>query len=364
MKKNIAWTAFILLVLSPNAWAGEWQQLNPGTTPGARYGHSMVVLNGKITLCGGMGPQETVEKGPLWTDVWEWDDLQDKWDEVKPANSPPPARYFHSAAVINGKMYVFFGQDAGGSVLSDAWCLDPATKNWEQLSYGGQVPSARYLHSAATLSDGESPSMAMFGGDGEAAGSDTQGELDTQGGIDSNAWVYEPFPGGGGYWTKKAAMPGDPRYGQTCVVVNGKLYVFGGSTSEGPLNDMWKYDPVADSWEKITPANDPPPPRWLHAAALWETGMWIMGGMGDGGSELSDTWKFDFTTSTWSRGPDMILGLSQAGAGIVSSGRGLEVILFGGKNGTTVEGGTYRYVIGEDFPWALFSPAFRKRRGQ
>ena len=353
MKKRILLAALVLLALNPVAWAGGWQELHPSTTPGPRFGHSVVVLDGKITLYGGEGPEETVQReyGPQFSDVWRWDGIQDIFDKEEPANTPPPNRRGHGAAVSSGKMYVFFGRNDDGDVVTNVFCDNPDDKTWNFENYGGDAPDPCYYQTTASLPDGR---VFSFGG------------LTQDGAADAYAYIYTPSQDGTpGNWVKGAPHPAGCLYGSTSVVVDGKAYVFAGKGCSDPWptsSNVWEWNATQDKFDQIEPANDPPPARYLHQAALYGTEMWVFGGIGAGGSELNDTWKYDFTTKTWTRGPNMVRALSQGGAGVLSSNAGPVILLYGGKNGATVDDGTYQLVITDDFPWPLFLPALVRPR--
>jgi peroxiredoxin/N-acetylneuraminic acid mutarotase len=64
-------------------------------------------------------------------------------------------------------------------------------------------------------------------------------------------------------WTKKTSMP-RPAHHAALAAANGKIYVFGGFVAPEksplpigaawqPIDDVWEYDPVADSWKALAP---------------------------------------------------------------------------------------------------------------
>jgi N-acetylneuraminic acid mutarotase len=73
-------------------------------------------------------------------------------------------------------------------------------------------------------------------------------------------YEYDPA---GDKWTKKASMP-RPSHHAALATSNGKIYVCGGFVAPEksplpigaawqPIDDMWEYDPVADSWKALAP---------------------------------------------------------------------------------------------------------------
>jgi len=107
-------------------------------------------------------------------------------------------------------------------------------------------------------------------------------------------------------WTQKADMP-TPRWGHSATVVNGKIYVIGGLTSETsflngqPISAVEEYDPVTDTWARK--ADMPEPRGYLSGSHPVVDGRIYVVGGGKSGSSHVDV--YDPATDTWSRGTDM-----------------------------------------------------------
>src|SRR6266536_4562575 len=63
-------------------------------------------------------------------------------------------------------------------------------------------------------------------------------------------------PGDG--WKERKSCPGTPRFVHAVATVGGRVYVFGGATGSDNAEagtftvvDNWRYDPAADSWERL-----------------------------------------------------------------------------------------------------------------
>ena len=84
-------------------------------------------------------------------------------------------------------------------------------------------------------------------------------------------------------WSAKKTMP-RPADHMAVAESRGKIYVFGGTSTERPgevgpsnfqLNDSWEYDPAADSWKSLAPI----PSRRNAAAAAEAAGkIYVIGG--------------------------------------------------------------------------------------
>lgn len=116
-----------------------------------------------------------------------------------------------------------------------------------------------------------------------------------------------------------------PRNGHTCVVLNGTIYIFGGSSPDtGPLDDMWTLEFTDETlrkakWSRITYEGEhKPSERELHSMFLVdshsgisetkekpnpgsyrETRIAVYGGKTEQHNSLSDLHLFDLQTKTW-----------------------------------------------------------------
>lgn len=131
----------------------KWSKpLVSGTLPGPRDGHTACVWNNKMYIFGGFEndiDQYTCDVHCLNLENMEWTFIQTFGDS-------PSYRDFHSATVINDKMYVFGGRgDRHGPYHSqeeiyttEIIYLDLKTKQWNKPRMTGNVPVGRRSHSA------------------------------------------------------------------------------------------------------------------------------------------------------------------------------------------------------------------------
>ena len=124
----------------------------------------------------------------------------------------------------------------------------------------------------------------------------------------------------------------------------GNLWLFGGagntSTNVGYLNDLWKYNIVAGTWEWVSGINgtqsygvygtqgvasssNSPGARIGASAAVDSSGsLWLLGGFGSSSSDqgyLNDVWKLNPTAGTW----EWVGGSNTSGARGVYGTRGV-----------------------------------------
>jgi hypothetical protein len=85
---------------------GAWEDLNPANPPPPRYDHTGALLNGNFYIFGGMvpGSAEAPNNG-----LWGYNGEPNTWHKVDGAN-PPPVRSRSSMNALNGKLYVVAGK--------------------------------------------------------------------------------------------------------------------------------------------------------------------------------------------------------------------------------------------------------------
>lgn len=321
--------------------ADEWQQLLPTTSPSPRFGHTMVTIENTVYLFGGANYSSSAQllndcspNEQLFNDVWAWDTAAEEWVGI-PQPSPPPARHSHAAVALGSKMYVLFGQDGSGNFFKDMWSYDPANNTWNEITPEGPGPIGRAQHSATVIDD----AIYVLGGE------------DENWAISSELWRYDPSTN---RWEQKAALPAGGIREHAAAGVAGKMYIFFGEDGENPLDDLWVYVPTGDSWTQLSPANAP---SARHGMGVAQSGalVWLIGGSSPG-SDLRETWQFNVTSQTWTKRTDCPISLylpalssftstSMARAGELSSSQAqLNVLVFGGINGTATVNPTLKYL--------------------
>ncbi|MEX1131950.1 MAG: kelch repeat-containing protein [Flavobacteriales bacterium] len=93
-----------------------------------------------------------------------------------------------------------------------------------------------------------------------------------------------------------APLPATPRQYCSAFVDEGGSYgyLFGGLDANGPLNELWRYDPAVDSWLQM--ASLPDEPRYATVAF---NGGYIATGLFADGSATSELWKYSSLTDSW-----------------------------------------------------------------
>src|SRR5690242_17462622 len=135
-------------------------------------------------------------------------------------------------------------------------------------------------------------------------------------------------------WTKKKSMP-RPAHHAAVATANGKIYVFGGfvppekapvpiGAAWQPIDDVWEYDPSADSWKPLAPL-----PTKAGAAVTVEGSkapfFTFMGPC----NVLSTNYVYDPATDKWESRKPMAVPRNHAFAAAVNG----KIYVIGGRTG-------------------------------
>ena len=219
--------------------------------PTARAGLSSSVVNGRIYSIGG----GTV--GTAFSVVEAYDPVTDTW--TTKANMPAK-KAFHSTSVVDGKIYAIGGAlGSWGTQLRTVYAYDPVTDTWTRKT---DMPTERSFLSTSVV-DGK---IYAIGG---ALASRT---------FISTVEEYDPATDA---WTSKADMP--TRRGLLCTaVVDGRIYAIGGGTTSVGFSAVEVYDPATDTW--TMEADMPVTRAFLSTSASVVNGkIYVIGGSISGG---------------------------------------------------------------------------------
>ncbi len=323
--------------------------------PGARSGAvSWLDQDGTLWMFGGNGFDETSAKAGALNDLWSFDPNSLEWTwwkgssivnvngtyGVKGASSStstPGARQ-GATAWVDGEntLWLFggLGQPGTGTVsgpLNDLWKYIPAENTWTWVSgesglnavgvYGelGGIssvanPGARSFASGWVDHDGL---LYLYGGNGLGAAPKTVGLL-------NDLWVYYPESNRWS-WIKGSPALGAPtvsgllgvtnpsnvpsgRAGSmTWITGNQEVWMFGGQTRSGLVNDLWRFDLTSKSWTLLkspttagvygsilvgAPSNTPGSRRGSAAFTDSSGDLWLLGGA-NAANAFNDLWLLD-----------------------------------------------------------------------
>lgn len=132
----------------------------------------------------------------------------------------------------------------------------------------------------------------------------------------------------------------ETRDSHSCARIGNKMYIYGGSTSESLLNEMWTFQFDKNVWRQLeTKGETQPMEREGHSACVLEDRyMLIIGGWNSDTEKIfDDMYIFDTNNNTWriieKKQGDMISNRESQSATLING----EIFLFGGQGNSVGE---------------------------
>lgn len=134
-------------------------------------------------------------------------------------------------------------------------------------------------------------------------------------------------------WNDIPAMPGPLKSGSGFVVIDGKLLVMGGLVGDEvkstAVADVLLYDSALNRWSKVASMHNP---RYDFACAVLDGFVYVVGGHGTGGRNLSSVEVYDPQTGGWTHLPS----LRRARWGCIGCGLEGKLFIMGGRSSFTI----------------------------
>ena len=222
----------------------------------------------------------------LWATLTESGRAQ-TWQTLQPM---PEARQEVTTAVLNGKIYVIGGFDAGANPTPTVQVYNPASNSW---TFAQSLPYPVDHHAAAVAA----------------------GRLYTLNGL-----VYDEAQDA---WTPVASPKFSHDQTPAVGVWNDKIYVVGGTVGETSVAEAEMYDPATGVWTELAPmvlARN-------HLAGAFIDGKFYVVGGRVGSISVAILEIYDPETDTWSSGAAM----PTARSGIAAAAVNGELWVFGGE---------------------------------
>jgi N-acetylneuraminic acid mutarotase len=274
---------------------GSWANVGPTTMPLARGYHALVYdLETDRTLLYAGADQYY----HAFQDTWSYDYNTNTWENRTPATSPPPLGAHALAYDSKNEVVILFGGDIDPFLsTAETWAYDNETNTWTNRTTS-VAPPPRSGHSM--VYDSQSERIILFGGqywDGqfEYAYHDT--------------WIYNYDTN---QWTNvtPAISPGNRMfYCMSYDVEFDRTIIFGGfsggsgMTRTGFNDETWVFDLETSNWAELTTIQAPGARAYGKMVYHSAIGCSILyGGWNEElGQYYSDTWAFDYSTTTWTQ---------------------------------------------------------------
>lgn len=213
---------------------GSWHQL-AASGPEPRFGHGAVfdAATNRLLIVMGQG------QSGFFNDVWALDRTNEEWIQLQ-ANLPdegPRPRYGQSAALDDaGRVWISHGFSDQGR-FDDTWAFDLATASWRDYSPDSLRPLKRCLHELSY--DAKRQQLLLFGGCSSGFGPCPQGDL----------WAFDLTSQTWSELTPIGNAP-TPRSNPSMQLDSsaGVLWLFGGLTTNGASNELWRYTIDSNTW--------------------------------------------------------------------------------------------------------------------
>jgi N-acetylneuraminic acid mutarotase len=308
--------------------SNAWKNMNPETSPPARFGHAMAYdsENRRVVLFGGWNGSTTFD------DTWVYDAINNTWTEMRPNIKPSPRRFHGMAYDAQSDRVILFGgryQDpVSGNVsyLNDTWAFDLNTGTWTNMTPDGS-PSPRAEHALAY--DVENDRIILFGGRWKNE-------------VYSETWSYD-FDNNS--WTNMDPNTApSARYGHSIAYDPSShlTILFGGRNITSSFQDTWVFYFNNKTWSNMSPFPNPPS-RCFHAMTYdLQSSLVILFG-GSSGLPLNDTWIYDARHNSWSNLTLIASPPARSAHAMVYDSNSDRIILFDG-NGLLND--TWAYELG------------------
>ncbi|MDB5059481.1 MAG: Ig-like, group 2 [Chloroflexi bacterium] len=233
------------------------------------------------------------------------------WKQLTSQPNGPPARAQYGMTSNGaGSIYVYGGRGSNG-ILGDFWNWSKTTATWLKLDNNG-MPDLVEPH----LVEDSSGNVYEFGGIGSSTGAHF-----SEDGHSSGLYKYNPALNQWTDITDPRAAPGvswplaREDHGFAYDPVGNAFWVFAGEgPGTRPLNDMWRYDIAAGTWQQIQQTYSAPSSATIDPREIYQIsydghgGFYLFGGadlLDVSGQPVSqayvnDLWRFEITTRHWS----------------------------------------------------------------
>jgi len=270
---------------SYNPMTSTWRQL-PLFPGDGRVSAKSIVLDREVIICNGH-KTGGVELG----DYYSFDFSKQKWKQITgPKDS---IRSQSSTFSINGRGYMFAGQNSLDQTLKDLWEIRRGSARCDSLNWDQREPLPDSTRRSPMTFSIRGLGYSVCG---RRSASSTSSYL-------KETWSYNPSNDA---WTRKADFPGIARSGGIAFVIDSFAYVGLGWDGNQSFSDLYKYNPDSNKWSSV--AAYPGLGGVAYFSAVIDRKAYVGGGGGVGGTRQKDFWEYNPTTNAWTQLGDLKFG--------------------------------------------------------
>lgn len=255
-----------------------WKEIEvTGKSYSARTGHCAINFKGQIFVFGG------TDENTRRNDLHVLDTVSLVWRQVECIGDIPTARSGAKCVEYDDYIYIFGGYTRkDGTYYDDVYRLHVNLATWQRVIAKGEIPMPRTDHTAVIYNS----SMYIFAGyDGKNRFNDLRA-LD----LESKEWTL----------IKEAGSPPINRFGHTSIVFNHSMYVFGGWDGHDTLDDLYQYSFTSKLWYELRRSQGiRPNPRYRHSCVIFESSLFIFGGVDKSQTRFSDLLEYNIEKRNW-----------------------------------------------------------------
>ncbi len=191
--------------------SGQWDTTSVAPMETGMYNLAAIIFQNKIYIIGGRDDDD------VSNDVYVYDPVQNSWDEVQELRKE---REGHSAAIVNGHIYVFGGQDEDHYIVDKVEWYDKTKNKWMEDMNAMVQP--RVAAMALSIND----MLYMFGG--------------YYFGL-TNTFMKAKHKNKGLEWSSGPSLP-EPRAYGVAIQKQDSIFLVGGEISSGITASVEVYD--------------------------------------------------------------------------------------------------------------------------